>query len=354
MIIKNDTIKVLSVCAAVSNNWVSNSGDGDNSKASKFIKKIGVEGRYVSGSKQCASDFCTVAAESIIREKGINKDDIGVIIFVTQSADYRDPAGAMVIQHRLGISDDCIVFDINLGCSGFVCGLSVAGSLLRNSTHRYALLLCGETAARERDPNNPRLKNNADTKLFGDAGTATLLEKDDECEGITVSVKSDGNRFDKIVVPYGFYRNPSYPENSDGDVYMDEIGVFNFSTTEVPELINEYMGMKNTTPESYDYIVLHQANKYIMDRIVKKIGFPNEKSLVSIDRFGNTSSASIPLTLVNSFGETDEKKDIKVLCSGYGVGLSWAVTEFMLNTADILPLVHTDEYFEDGFGIEEI
>lgn len=354
MWIENHNIKIKSIGAAVSNHWQSNleyGGVCGDAKIQKFIKKIGVKGKYLAGPRQTASDLCVAAAQKILKESQVPPGDIGVVVFVTQSADYRDPSGAAVIQHRLGISENCIAFDVNLGCSGFVCGLAIVGALLHNSASKYALLLCGETAARERDPQNPRLAGHADTLLFGDAGTATLIEANDKSDGILVSAMTDGNRFHKIIVPYGFYRNPAYPQESSGDVYMDEIEVFNFSTAEVPLQINDYMEKRGTKPEDYDYLALHQANKFIMDRIVKQTGFQEEQYLVSIDRYGNTSSASIPLTLVDKLGESDGRKEVRILCCGYGVGLSWATAEFDASVESILPLVHTDEFFEDGFAI---
>lgn len=271
------------------------------------------------------------------------------MILVTQTSDYRDPSSAAVIQHRLNIPDDCITFDINLGCSGFVCGLGVAGRLLSGCSQQYVLLLCGETGAREKDPSNPKRKGNSDTMLFGDAGTAILLEKDERSTVTDIFVKNDGNRYNSIIVPYGGYRNPSYPDEIGADTLMDEIGVFNFSTNEVPEMINMYMSEHSCTSEDYDFLVLHQANKYIMDRIAKKTGFDFEKSLVSIDHFGNTSSASIPITLVHNFGNTTETKELSLLCCGYGIGLSWAVAELKVNTEDILPVIQTNDYFDDGY-----
>lgn len=356
MRIHNGGIRIRAVCASVSSQWQSNRKEttaGEDARIRRFIKKTGVSGRYLAGEKQTASDFCVCAARKIMEEKEIDPQDIGVVIFVTQSGDYRDPAGAAVIQHRLGITTDCIAFDMNLGCSGFVCALAAAGAVLQNSDRRFALLLCGETAARERDPDHPVLSGNADRMLFGDAGAAVLLEKDAASEGMTVFVKTDGSRFRSIIVPYGFYRNPVRPAHAAGDVYMDEISVFNFSTTEVPQLMKDYMRFMNKKPQDYDYLVLHQANKFIMDRIVKLTGFSGQQYLVSIDRFGNTSSASIPLTLVNQFGDLEQEKQMRILSCGYGVGLSWAVAGFLVDVSDILPLVHTDEYFEDGFQVNK-
>lgn len=133
---------------------------------------------------------------------------------------------------------------------------------------------------------------------------------------------------------------------------MDDIAVFNFAVSEVPDMLNAYMRQQGTTPEDYDKLVLHQANKLIMKQIAKKTGFPMEKVAISLDTFANTSSASIPITLVKEYGEelSDEKK--RFLCCGFGVGLSWGAVEINIAPKNILPLIHTDEWFDDGYPEE--
>ena len=268
---------------------------------------------------------------------------------VTQTADYRSPATAAMLQYRLGLSESCIAFDVDLGCSGFTCGIGIVGSLLSNSDCRYALLLCGETSGREKDPRYTRLTSNADKMLFGDAGTATLLEKCVNASQMNVSAMTRGAGYKAIINPYGFYRHPAYPSDETAENVMDGMEVFNFATSDAVNMIQDYMKESHSKPADYDWLVLHQANKFIMDRIVKKTGFSPEQSPVSIDRFGNTSSASIPVSLVDRYGTSDGNKELRVLACGYGVGLSWSCVEFRVNEADILPLVQTDEFFVDGF-----
>ena len=135
---------------------------------------------------------------------------------------------------------------------------------------------------------------------------------------------------------------------------MDEIEVFNFATSEATAQINDYMEKQEKNPEDYDCLVLHQANLMILKRIGKKTGFSKEKVLISLDRFGNTSSSSIPITLVYKYGECDDERTINALCCGFGVGLSWSTVALPINVKDIYPLVHTDEFFDDGYPREEI
>lgn len=344
-------IKIEGVAVAVPDNWVTldeqfggDKGLIDEKTLKKFKKSTGVVGRYVSNAKQTNSDWCFAAAERIIQDKQIDRNKIGVLVYVTQTADYKQPGTAMVLQHRLNIGMDCLVFDVNLGCSGFVYGINIVSSLMMQCGAEYGILMCGETAGREKIPGDQPL---ADTEfmLFGDAGSAALLVRDSEAEDINILSKSDGNRFKALIDPWGFYRNPIKLKHV---AAMDGVEVFNFSTNEAPELINDLMQKMNTTSEDYDYLVLHQANKLIMSQIEKKTGFSEDKSLKAIDVFGNTSSASIPTAMVYNLSGKENKR-ARFLMSGYGIGLSWSAVDCYINIDDIYPLIKTDEYFEDGY-----
>lgn len=347
-------VRVIGMAAAVSSEWdsIKEMSDEDEATVKRFIKKTGVSGRYSASPKQTTADFCYAAAEKLIAAKGIDKSQIGILIFVTQTSDYRLPATACLLQSRLGISNECICFDVNLGCSGFVYGLNVISSLLTNTGTRYGLLLAGDTSAREFSSLRKQKEGHSGNWLFGDSGTATLIEKVEGCSLKFLS-NTDGSGYKAIISPYGAWRNPDSPDGRTHYAVMDDIAVFNFATEEAPKQLNEYMRMMNASPKDYDCLVLHQANLMIMKRVAKKTAFPEEKMLVSMDRFGNTSSASIPITLVDKYGEDEEEDKIHALCCGFGVGLSWATVAFELAKADILPLVHTDAYFKDGYNLDD-
>lgn len=346
-----NNIKIDGIAVGVPNRWLSleeqfnsfNSGI-DEKKLNKFIKSTGVEGRYVSTIKQTNSDWCYAAADKIINIKNIDRNKIGVIVYVTQTADYQQPATALVLQHRLKIGTNCMAFDINLGCSGFIYGLNVVSSLMLQSEAEYGLLMCGETGGRDKIPCD---KPNSDTELmlFGDAGSAALLKRDNNAKDMHFMSKSDGSGFKALIKPWGFYRNPIELKKVEA---MDGIAVFNFSTNEAPELINDLMKKMCATSENYDYLVLHQANKMIMEQIEKKTGFPPEKGLKSINRFANTSSASIPTALVYNLANKGEGL-AHFLLSGFGIGLSWGAVDCYIDKKDIFPLIETDDYFEDGY-----
>ena len=347
-------IHVVGMAASVSNKWdsVRELSQEDDKVINKFIKTTGVEGRFSASPGQCTSDFCYAAAEKLLTEKNIYREDIGILIFVTQTSDYSIPATACVLQNRLGLSKSCIAFDVNLGCSGFTYGMTIIGSLLMSTNTKYALLLAGDTSAREKSQKVKRKIGHSAELLFGDSGTATLVEKK-SAKSIFVSSHTDGSGYKAIINPYGGFRNPDRPAYETPSTRMDEIMVFNFATSEAVDQINGFMKARGTCPDDYDCLVLHQANLMIMKRIGKKTGFPMDKVLISLNRFGNTSSSSIPITLVDKYGNLQEDRTINALCCGFGVGLSWSTIALPIHVRDIFPLVHTDEYFVDGYPHDE-
>lgn len=344
-------IRIAGMAAAVSNRWQSIEECAADPKApkdfnlAKFTKSTGVKGRYLCLENQTPADFCVAAAEKLLTEKKVNRNEIGSVIYVTQSPDYRSPATACVMQHRLGLSSDCVAFDLNMGCSGFVCGLNAAAGLLSSSSANKALLLCGDLTGQDMDRDSV---SDSDYYLFGDAGAAILLEKAEDAEQLMILSATDGSGLDVLSSPGGLWRHPKWRYGN----AMDGVEVFNFAINRAPEMLKAYMEAMQTTPGDYDRLVLHQANLYIMKQVAKRAGFPREKMSVSIDQFGNTSSVSIPLSIVNDYGSDASAGSRRFLTCGFGVGLSWAAVEFALASEDILTLVHTDECFEDG--LEEI
>jgi len=318
----------------------------------KIIKKTGVQTIFRSSEKQTASDLAFVAAKNIIEQTGLDVRQIQILVFVTQTPDYRLPATACVLQHRLGIPEDCICFDINLGCSGYINGLFAVSSLMESGEIQKGLLLVAETPSKRISPLDRSL-----SMLFGDCGTATLLEKIKTKKTMLFKFKSFGERFNKIIVPAGAFRNLDAPRErtlcpdgnirSDYDTYMNGQDVFSFSITEVPKYILDFMEENQTTEQDYDFFIFHQANEFILKQISKKLGADASRVPVSMKYFGNTSSTSIPLTLsyLKSLGIEGEKR---LLMSGFGVGLSWCASDLFIDTDVIFPEVHTNDYFTDG------
>jgi 3-oxoacyl-[acyl-carrier-protein] synthase III len=308
----------------------------------KTINSIGIiEKRYVEPTI-CASDLCFRAAEKLIAEMEIDKSTIDVLIFMSQTPDYRIPATAPSLQHRLGLSKNTAAFDISLSCSGYIYSLSVAYLYASSPMIRRVLLLDGETFSKI-----VNLKDKVNAPLYGDAGTATIIEKGDF--GLSYfSLNSDGSGFEAIKIPAGGSRNMSDCENlkektdkygnirSDHQIYMDGGEVFNFTMREVPKDIKNLLSYANTDIESLDYMVFHQANKFMTDFFSKKLKVASEKIPYCLDKFGNTSSASIPLTISSELSSELKTKRKKILMSGFGAGLSWGTALIDFNNCNVV------------------
>ncbi len=350
----NKGISILGITTAVPDNKVPVESFIDRfgeEAVQRFTEGTGIHSIYNALPDQTASDLAFAASEELFIKEDIDKSQIGVMVFVTQSPDYRRPSSACVLQKRLGLSMDCACVEVELGCSGFVYGMQTAMSLMAACDTKYGLVLIGETASKLVDPMDKSI-----VMMYGDAGAAVLLKKEGE-ETINTLLKSDGDRYKAIVLPAGGFRdmNPGHERFicSDGierslyDIFMDGTSVFSFSITDVPQTIKEYYQRTDTVADDYDVIVLHQANQYILKQVIKRIKAPKEKVPISIDRFGNTGGISIPLTLCDKYGESDEGK-VKALMSGFGIGLSWGVTSAVIDTSKVYPIIKTSHCYNEG------
>ena len=311
-----------------------------------FVASTGVEeGRETK--TLTTSDLCFEAAERLINELGWKRKEIGALVFVSQTPDYMMPCSACILQNRLGLSQECYAYDCTLGCSGWVYGVSQVFSLLNTGNIKKALLLCGEShKISEYYPRAP---------LFGSAGTATAIEYKEGAKPIFCHYGTDGSGYESIIVPEGGTRNPplptSFEKKWDGNellnglqIHMKGIDVYAFSVTTAPKSIKKLAEKYGINYMDADFIVLHQANKMINNAIVKKINFPQEKSPSSLTHFANTSSASIPLTMVTQIRDALRSKSNKLICCGFGVGLSWGTVAFETTADIVIPdLVEVEE-----------
>ncbi len=308
-----------------------------------FIKKTGIVKIHKCDFDQTAADFSFSAAKVLENAGKYQPEEIGVLIDITQTPDYRTPSTALALHKRLGLSKSCLAFDINLGCSGFVYGVSIAASLLMTSNANKALVLVGDILARHRTKEVMERASNT-SLLFGDASAAVLIEKKIG-NRIDSMLMSDGTGHKALSNTYGAWKHPEKHPPLPGD----DIAVFNFTISEVPKLLKEFMEKTSTSIEDYDALVLHQANMMIMKQIAKKVKMPLDKVPVSLDRFGNTSGASVPLTIVDKYGECQDGHELNLLTSGYGVGLSWGVVSFKININNIFPLCIGMDTYDDGY-----
>ena len=336
-----EEIKISGISAAVPNDIVDNMIDHpkiSKEEKKKTIKLTGVSEYRKAGPDICASDLCQKAAEILFAEMDILPDTIDAILFVSQSPDYRLPSTACLLQEKLYCSKGTLAFDINLGCSGFIYGLYTACSFIQGGGLKRVLLLCGDTQTKLGYKEDKNI-----SFILGDAGTATIIEADSGAPAITMTLMTDGSRYDKLIIPAGGFRNPStsatreIKKRSDGGMRseehlcMDGMEIFNFSVTDVVKTIQSFMEEENINVNGTDYLVLHQANKFMTDKIARKLKFPLEKVPYSLELFGNTSCASIPLTIVHHFSQMESSGKKHCLLSGFGVGLSWGVVDIALD-----------------------
>lgn len=317
----------------------------------KFTKMTGVKSVSRAVAHQTASDLGYEAAKNLFTKTNIQEKDINVLIFVSQKTDFRVPSTAFHLHKRLNLPEDCLCFDLNLACSGFIYGLQTASALLDSKSSGKALLITGDTSIKSLAPQDRTM-----SMLFGDSGSATLLEKT-EFEDVRSKFcfKSDGTRFKSIITPAGAYRNIGVPTKrvqwsdgifrSDYDTHMKGMDVFGFSITDVPKLMNEFLSTNKKSAQDYDCFALHQANNYILNHISRKVKIPKEKIPIALDRYGNNSSNSIPLVLCDTYGKNEENLNLRVFMSGFGAGLSWACTDVQISTQAILPIIETDRTY---------
>lgn len=308
----------------------------DTEAASRFTASTGIASRRRAGDGVCSSDLCTAAASKLMDELGWSGDDISALVFVSQTPDYTLPATSAVIQSRLGLGKDCYALDISLGCSGWVYGMSVISSMLSLAGGGgKALLLCGDTILKFCSR-----KDKSTYPLFGDAGSATALEYREGTSPIVFGMNTDGNGYKAIFIRDGGYRHPVRPESfeerekgegivsNDLSLELDGMDVFAFGINKAPESVNGLTEHFSIDRESVDYFIFHQANMFMNEKIRKKLKLPPEKVPYSMDEFGNTSCASIPLTMVSRIGGDLEKRSLSHIACGFGVGLSWGSVFF--------------------------
>ena len=294
---------------------------GDAQSLEKAVHIIGVEKRYWSEDNQTAADLCCEAAKDIFSNTKHTPDQIDALIFVSQSPNYQMPATVFEIHKTLDIKEEAICLDINLGCSGYVNGLYLAQNLIESGLEKV-LLLAGEAPSKYVDT-----KDQGTVILFGDAGSATILEKSSEPSEASFRFKTRGCGFDTISIPSGIHKKIDVA-NSKDSLYMNGPEVFNFTIKEIPAFIKDHIRLAEKKIEDYDYILLHQANLFMLNHIYKKTGASEDQKFININKYGNTSSATLPLLLTDK--DFDLNQNSNLLLAGFGVGLSWGTADILI------------------------
>ncbi len=315
-------------------------------EAEKTIELTGVRESRLAPEGWVSSDYCMEAAEHLIEKLGWEKDSIDALIYISVSRDYIEPNTATVIQGKMNLPTTCYTIDVPMACSGYCYGLSVVGSLLSHGYMKRALMLVGDTPSKIMSPLDKTL-----WPIHGDAGTATALEYDPQANPMYFNLMSDGKQMNAIIAHASGVREPITNEDLNMVKYdegiirnrthvtMDGMGVFAFTMSQVPKSIGVLIENFKIDVNNIDFLLLHQANHYIDEKIRKKLKFPEEKTPYCLETFGNTSSATIPMTMVTKIREQLKNGSNKILMSGFGAGLSWAAVYIETNSIEVLPLI---------------
>ena len=300
-------------------------------EAHSIVNKIGIRERRFADDDVCASDLCYAAAERLLNDNGIDRSEIDLLVFVSHSADYHMPATAIVLQHRLGLPLSTMAFDVAFGCSGFINGMSIVYSMMERQGLRKALLLVGETCSRVFSK-----KDRATAFIFGDGGSVAFIERDAKFGASHFSLNSDGERGDYIMTTAGGCRNRTSAETlkekvvdeygslrSDQQGWMKGMDVFSFVLEEIPRDVKRLAEASGVDIHALDYYLFHQANGFINGFLARKLKLDAAKIPSNIDRFGNTSSVSIPLLLTSELKDKMQGEK-HLLLSAFGVGMAWA------------------------------
>lgn len=334
-------VRIAGISSAVPRRVVNNLERESASKdydSAAFVESTGVLRRHVD--EICTSDLGQAAAEKLIADLGWDKSEIGALIFVTQTPDFLYPSTACLLQDRLGLSKECYANDSSLGCSGWTYGISQLASLMTSGSIRKGLLIVGDAKRVVPD----------DDPLFGYAASVTALEYAEGAKGFQCHFGTDGSGYDAIIVPDGGCRNrvsaKSFElEEVDSKYYnrlqcrMNGMDVFSFGITVPPKSIKKLAEHYCFDYMDADYYVFHQANMKMNSLLAQKLKLPAEKVPMSIREYGNTSSASIPMTICTQLKGKFENKPTKFICCGFGIGLSWGTVAFETNNVVISDLV---------------
>lgn len=328
--------KITDIAGYLPKNTLTNSALGDLYRgwsADKIFEKTGISNRYIASPEETAGDLAYEAAQTLFAQGKINKTDVDFLIFCTQAPDYILPTTACVLQNRLQLSTSIGAIDINLGCSGYVYSLSLAKGLIESGAARSVLILTADTYSKYINPLDKSVRT-----IFGDGASATMVQ------GV-VSEKpfigpfifgTDGSGAGNLIVPSGLFRLPSSVETcqimedesgnarSADDLYMNGAEVMSFSLREVPKAINNLLEKSRLSKESIDFFVLHQANRFMLQALSKKLRLKEDRLPILMENCGNTVSSSIPLAMLAMQDRGDFQVEKQLMLVGFGVGYSWA------------------------------
>lgn len=361
-----DNVHVSSLVTVVPSYVHKNLANSPDPKRSRyvrsFIKQTGVEQCHLSITEQTCTDYGYIASKIALQRAGITSDDLDAIIFLTQTPDLNAATtNAHLVHYLLHAPVRAIAFDVPGGCTSFPYGLVIASSLLQQKSINRVLLIFGDTERCGFSSKEQLMAS--DSTLFGEASSALILDKKNGTE-IKASLYADGSGYRFLFNPFEGFRNcwrvgkqkkyclPRIGELQTYGRYMDGMEITSFSTTTAVDAIKEFLKKNSHTVDDYDGIILHQANLQIVKTITKRLGVSQAKVPTTLQAYGNTSAASIPLTISSTYANGPCNKRLKLLTCGFGVGLSWGVASLEIEVNVVAPISNTDELFDECLFFE--
>lgn len=315
-------------------------------EADLFDATVGINNRYIAPDNICASDLCFDAAERLILGLGWDKGSIDVLLFASVTGDYKTPPTSAILQDRLGLPATTFVLDVPMGCCGCMYGINVAGNLLSFGSAKRALVLVGDTAMRMGSP-----KDKSRMPLFGDCGTALALEFDPAAADIIIDFNTMGSGYKALMTPHGGYRYPitkesfEYEDFGNGvvrapkDALINGMDVFSFAITKPAISLKKMLDDLGIDKDNdVDFYLIHQANKLIVDRIVKKLKLPVDKVPYNLQKFGNLGGASLLMLMASEIAEELQSRPLTLVCSSFGLGLTWGTMVLNTKALNVAPL----------------
>jgi len=284
-------------------------------ESSKIFEKVGIKNRYVADSKEGVADMAVAAIRNLQLETGIDLSQIDYFLLCTQSPDYQIPTTACIVQHRVGLSNNCGAIDINQGCSGYIYGLSLASALVSSGIANNVLLVTADVYSK-----HIHNSDKGNMSLFGDAATASLISSDGKYEIGKFSLGTDGSGYDKLIIKNsGLFSKSFNQDDPENFLFMDGAAVFDFTAKRIPQLIEENLVLNGLAKDDINLFVFHQANTFMLNFLRNRIKIEKNRFLINMENYGNTVSSSIPLAFKDSF----DGENRNVMMVGFGVGLSW-------------------------------
>jgi 3-oxoacyl-[acyl-carrier-protein] synthase-3 len=301
--------------------------------ADQIEQKTGIRSRHIAADVETASDLAFQAAEKLFASGKARPDDIDFLLFCTQAPDYFLPTSACLLQDRLGIKKEAGALDFNLGCSGFIYGLSLAKGLIESGQIETALLLTADTYSKFADPHDKSVLS-----LFGDAAAATLLRAEESGSEAEMYIGplvfgTDGSGAEYLSVRNGGLRSYCKMKTNGGAALpadplltMDGPAIFSFSLKEVPRAVKRLLLRAGMQEDAIDLFIFHQANAFMLEALRKSLKIPQNKFVVNMHEKGNTVSSTIPIAIADAQSMGILKPPSRLLLVGFGVGLSWGAT----------------------------